>query len=124
MSTHACIAIELSTGEVCSVYCHFDGYIDGLGKTLLNCYNTEIEVIKLISKGNASYIEHSLDESKFYDEDPIITKDANSIKQCEEYNYLFKGGEWYVNSINETVWHKLNDYFNINKHYTKNHYEL
>jgi hypothetical protein len=34
MSTRSRIAIENQNGSVTSVYCHFDGYISGVGKTL------------------------------------------------------------------------------------------
>lgn len=35
MSTRSSIAVELPSGAVRAVYCHFDGYIDGVGKALV-----------------------------------------------------------------------------------------
>jgi hypothetical protein len=42
MSTRSRIAIENQNGSVTSIYCHFDGYISGVGKTLKECYTRSI----------------------------------------------------------------------------------
>jgi hypothetical protein len=38
MSTRSRIAIENQNGSVTSIYCHFDGYISGVGKTIKRIY--------------------------------------------------------------------------------------
>jgi hypothetical protein len=35
MSTRSRIAVEVEDGKVLSVYCHSDGYLDGVGKALM-----------------------------------------------------------------------------------------
>ena len=60
MSTRSLIAMENSGGTVSSIYCHFDGYIAGVGKTLQEHY-TEREVVKqLIALGSISSLGERL----------------------------------------------------------------
>ena len=40
MSTRSYIGIELPDWKVKSIYVHSDGYISGVGKTLVDNYNT------------------------------------------------------------------------------------
>ena len=58
MSTRSRIAIENQDGTVQSIYCHFDGYIDGVGKTLFNHYDRE-KLEKLIELGDISSLGES-----------------------------------------------------------------
>ncbi len=56
MATRSRIAIALKDGSFESVYCHFDGYPEGVGKTLLEHW-TELEKIdELIGLGNISIL--------------------------------------------------------------------
>ena len=49
-----------TTGGVKSVYCHYDGYPEYVGKILVNHYNTPEKVTKLISMGDISSLEKSI----------------------------------------------------------------
>lgn len=66
MSTRSAIAWydpALKTGM--SVYCHFDGYLSGVGQTLLDYYNDESRVKRLVSLGDLSYVEKFLDTGEY-----------------------------------------------------------
>lgn len=66
MSTRSAIAWynpALKTGM--SVYCHFDGYPAGVGRTLLDYYNDESRVKRLVSLGDLSYVERFLDSREY-----------------------------------------------------------
>lgn len=55
MSTRSRIGIEdQETGKVRSVYCHFDGYLDGVGQTLVDHYKDREKVEELIALGDLS----------------------------------------------------------------------
>jgi hypothetical protein len=54
MATRSRIAIENQDGTVTSIYCHFDGYIDGVGKILQENYNTREKMEQLIDLGDIS----------------------------------------------------------------------
>lgn len=49
-----------------SVYCHYDGYVSGVGKHLYNHYQTKQKVLDLISGGNMSSINDSLTDCVYY----------------------------------------------------------
>lgn len=58
MSTRSYIGIKTGEDKGEFVYCHFDGYPEGVGKTLLENYTNEHKIRYLISLGDMS----SLDE--------------------------------------------------------------
>lgn len=41
MATHSSITVKTSNGKFKTVYCHFDGYPEGVGKTLALHYNSQ-----------------------------------------------------------------------------------
>lgn len=127
MSTRSSISVcEVIDGKEVyrSIYCHFDGYLGGVGEVLKESYNTIDRVCELISLGDASYITDKLcpegrsknsfsgadkDTSAcmFYHRDRgDAWEDCKPIEVFSEqelvnkwdvsYNYLFKDGEWLV----------------------------
>ena len=68
MATRASVAIQ--TGDVVrAIYSHWDGYPEGLGTTLVTCWNNSDSVLRLIEMGDASFIADTLEESVFYHRD-------------------------------------------------------
>ena len=110
MSTRSNIAIELRNKNILSVYCHSDGYISGVGKTLFENYNDYAKALKLIDSGNISSLGSTLNETSFYfrdwgrKEDKQATKYNNEFclmydltgSTMIEYLYLYKNFDWYV----------------------------
>lgn len=54
MSTRSYISKELPNGRYFGIYCHNDGYLNGVGKTLCKHYTDEIKVDSLIALGDIS----------------------------------------------------------------------
>ena len=54
MGTRSRIGIETETGKIRSVYHHWDGYPEWLGRILKQHYNTPAAVNKLIDGGDMS----------------------------------------------------------------------
>ena len=54
MATRSRIGIELKNGSVLSVYHHYDGYPEWLGRILKTHYNTRAKVVELIDGGDMS----------------------------------------------------------------------
>lgn len=98
MSTRSTIAMKYDDGKIRKVYCHFDGYPEGVGSTLNTFYNDADIIDRLLSKGNMSFLESKIDNCKFYDEPcneyPTFTDYCSS--QMQQYNYIFKDGKWHV----------------------------
>lgn len=59
MSTRSRIAIATKKGKQIiykSIYCHHDGYPDGVGKTLTEHYTTRKKIRRLIKRGDLSIL--------------------------------------------------------------------
>jgi hypothetical protein len=54
MSTNSYISIELRSGEVNTIYCHSDGYLEGVGMTLFEHFQDAKKVKKMIKLGSLS----------------------------------------------------------------------
>lgn len=66
MSTRSYIFVENEDGTLDGIYCHFDGYLDGVGTVLLKSYNgaeNEAKRQELIGLGDLSCIGASLETS-------------------------------------------------------------
>lgn len=118
MGTRAAIAIENLDGTIESVYCHWDGYPEHVGKTLLNHYSSEEKLRALLAEGDMSSLgveigsKHDFDDqppgqTTFYGrdrgEEGVEAKihddrDEYLSEQGQEYNYLFslKESQWFV----------------------------
>lgn len=110
MSTRSLIGIKDNKG-ITSVYCHFDGYLDGVGITLLKYYDTEEKIYELLEKGDMSSLGEYIGTCEFYyqrGEDDVdaqtIPADVPNIKDAyyksgqnrwADYVYLFEDGKWY-----------------------------
>ena len=123
MGTHSRIGKLLPTGKVRSVYCHYDGYVQGgVGEDLLNHYQDESKIDSLLDLGNLSGIGKEIGEKQdFYDfpnQNPnwclSYGRDRNeknqeaTIVESEEaylkeenasYIYLYKNGEWWFKDV-------------------------
>lgn len=60
MSTNSRIGIENKDGSINSVYCHWDGYLGGVGYTLLMNYSDRVSLETLIRMGNISSLGEKL----------------------------------------------------------------
>jgi len=109
MATRSRIAIENQDGSVTSVYCHWDGYVDGVGRTLNQHYTTKDKVEALVALGDLSSLSGTLEKTVAYhrdrDEDLVQSK-YNRVEALfdmgfnsgVEYIYCFtKDGIWLVN---------------------------
>lgn len=101
MSTNGYVGILTKKGDVKYIYNHYDSYLDYLGITLYQNYNTEEKAKELIARGNTSAIYPTLETSRFYDESPCIGDLNQFLKDgCNiEWVYLFKDGQWFVGTI-------------------------
>jgi hypothetical protein len=120
MATRSRIAVLQKDGTVKSIYCHFDGYLSGVGAELLHHYNDYEKANALMALGNLSSVGEHLqpnpasphnfecsqkgvtsayhrDRGEDFDQD--THKDLPDYLEngdFEEYNYLFVGGKWYL----------------------------
>lgn len=114
MSTNSTISIKRANGTETSIYCHYDGHIEGVGVTLQLAYNTAEKVEELLKLGDLSslgyYTEPNEEKGEHNFEKPqenvccAYHRDrGESFRQSSgknEYNYIFDEIEavWYVES--------------------------
>lgn len=127
MATHAFIGIEdEGSGKIKGIYCHFDGYPDGVGSLLKKHYTDEDKVKALVSLGSISVLRPSLgDKHEFEDlETPakngwttayhrdrgeeLVIDEFEDLYQVEgdyEYAYVLTQGCWLYKSFsNKSAW--------------------
>lgn len=85
MSTRCAIAIA-DPDQLTAVYCHFDGYLSGVGKLLLEHWNTRALVRKLISMGDISSLGAGLGTKHDFDR-RRLPLDVNEFGQLSETTF-------------------------------------
>jgi len=121
MSTNSTVAVLHTNGTVSQIYVHWDGYIEAVGKTLVENYATLERVEALVALGNLSCLEarlapNSNEAHSFIDgadnvcvayerdrgeEDQqaevyASIDELDSQGRSEEYDYMFAAGQWFV----------------------------
>ena len=110
MATRSAIGMRTYDGKIKAVYCHWDGYLEGVGKTLLNSYKDPFKVNQLLDKGNVSSLESTIKATKFYastedydDNAPVVFNTAQEMIEyfdsCE-YFYIFEDYYWTISTGN------------------------
>ena len=119
MATRSRIGYQLKSGSIVSVYHHWDGYPQWLGKKLTTNYTTDKEITELIDGGDISTIETDKDwgyktaptHVQYYAQrgdtgvEPLLHKNQREFIKvtddcCGEYSYLYRNGRWFCYDIN------------------------
>jgi len=96
MATRSRIAIENENGTVTSIYCHFDGYLSGVGKTLFEHYDRE-KTEKLMELGDISVLNESTESTIAYHRDRNEDLNFTTFPNVEDlFDYGFESGVEYV----------------------------
>lgn len=116
MSTRSFITKKLEDGKYIGVYHHWNGYPEYLGKLLVNSYDTEEKLDKLLSLGDISCagpipeddpklwtsgLDYESGKCKTYRGrgDTNVgakTRDLNGfVNGSVDYTYVFENGHWY-----------------------------
>ncbi len=92
MATRSTIALEFADGTVQQVYCHWDGYLSGVGADLQGSYSDPFALAELIAGGDMSCIGdpytnrgEELVVRYFKDFDEYVVEG-----QDEEYDYILR----------------------------------
>ena len=117
MATRSRIGIQLKDDSVLSVYHHWDGYPEWLGKQLMEHYNTRDKVADLIDGGDMSCCwsnslwgkelpegEYAPEYYSLRGEDcpPRLDKDMEEFfADGEEYSYIFRNDNWFAYDMHQ-----------------------
>lgn len=90
---------------VVSAYCHWDGYPQGVGQTLLDNYRDLDTVKEVVSLGSFSSLKDTVQETRAEQHDKAFTSEDSFSRFIQrypsntEYHYLFIDGEWKVSAV-------------------------
>ena len=127
MSTRARIGILNPNGSVDSIYHHWDGYPEWLGKKLVQNHNSLVDASNLMTMGDTSCIETKTDWDRNELDEPIIltyamrgevsaSRHTVSLMQffrqcvdcCAEYAYLWENDSWVAYRVHSQRLYKIN----------------
>lgn len=123
MSTQSFIGIELKDGTIKSIYCHSDGYLEGVGMTLFEHFQDSKKIKKMIKLGGLSSLgaEVEIPQGKkhnfenrlenvccFYTRDRGETLSITTYHNYQDYLYHSEGGYDYLYKVQEKAWFMLN----------------
>ena len=109
MSTRSKVAIKKDLGLIIAVYNHFDSYIEGLGKTLVEKFNSRKLALQFVDKiADDNDYEFSL----YGSEEEYCKRNENSDLN---YIYLWRDNEWVYKKYPFTSeWYSVKDDLNAN----------
>lgn len=133
MATRSNIAIVNQDKSISSIYCHWDGYPEYVGKMLLNHYTTVDIVTELLNLGNLSNLDKNVNPTDIHtfdkpqdgvciaygrergekDQEAIVFEDLGEFEDSAsnswaDYQYLFEDGKWSYRNVNNTLgWREL-----------------
>ena len=133
MATRSNIAIVNQDKSISSIYCHWDGYPEYVGKLLLNHYTTSDIVNELLNLGNLSILAENVNptgphsfrnpergvcvaygrERGEKSQEAIVFEDLGEFEDSAsnswaDYQYLFDNGKWSYRNVNNTLgWREL-----------------
>jgi hypothetical protein len=104
MATRSMVGMKTETGEVVASYIHYDGYLSGVGRTLVEHY-TDPKVVKdLCEVGYLRSLKDTLDESYadsgWDNEDyALYLYDSDYLEEAwdnygVDFIYLYDNGTW------------------------------
>lgn len=102
MSTRSMIAVIDNDDHVHAIYCHFDGYIEGVGATLVECWNSKSLAMSLIMGGNLRALGVNTSDNDKFDGEPFVSYDSfddflSDMKDSDcEYLYVYTNDRWIV----------------------------
>ena len=121
MSTNSTITALTSDGKVKSIYCHSDGYVDGVGMMLAENYTDQEKVDALMDLGDLSVLDKSIEcpkghsfNSRVYGytvaygrdrgERGVEASEYPSLEDaladvCDVYHYVWDGEQWLFNNL-------------------------
>lgn len=129
MATRSNINVKVGDKYHC-IYCHFDGYVDGVGKTLYENYSSQELAEQLVSNGNLSSLGqnctkpdgHSYNNqikgySVYYGrdrgEEDQEMEILNSPLFDQEYSYVWNGTAWIVSGAEYDEDDNLQEYVDV-----------
>jgi len=104
MGTRSNIIYEEPSGEVLSMYCHYDGYPSHNGRILFDQYNSAKKAKALVEIGYARVLDEGIEVDPERPNEMERHRNLNSYmwsvdEVMIEYIYRYAGDDWWVSEI-------------------------
>jgi hypothetical protein len=120
MATRSTIIYEREDGKFLSIYCHNDGYLEGVGYTLRNYYTNKMKIESLMALGDLSVLKpivakggcvaYGRDRGEEYTSARLYdTLERTLYGSTGQYIYLFQQGQWHFKTADGGWWGLLED---------------
>lgn len=87
MATRSGIGIMKADGTIDAIYCHNDGYLEGVGAVLAEHYNNEEKINKLLDLGDISGLGSELEYPEDADlGDPVVDDEMTIMMKRAQYS--------------------------------------
>ena len=112
MSTRSLISV-LDGTVIYTSYCHFDGYLSGVGETLVEHYDNLLCAKKLVMGGDMRSVEDEVEHIYRYEGStgPRVYGGIDmpaALYNCgQEYEYFFRNGAWYYREEGTQSWYNV-----------------
>lgn len=96
----------VDNGNVLQIYCHYDGYLSGVGVELNKYFNNYDDALMMILAGDCSYIGDGIAchyTSKGEDWASNRPEQRMHPRCCEDHLYVFKDGVWKIPVNDEQI---------------------
>lgn len=125
MSTRSAIARQNPDGSVDVIYCHWDGYLTGVGLELVGYYSTKSKLDRLIELGNISTLEDTLEATEeqckgsYYPaehHESLADLQESLVDSMIEYLYVGTPSTYKLDGWTPDIeWHAYHRYTNFTK---------
>lgn len=85
MATRSNIGMKQEDGTIKTVYCHWDGYPEGVGATLAEHYTTRAKVEELLNLGDFSNLAENVAEIETYAQRGETGTEARTYQDKDEW---------------------------------------
>jgi hypothetical protein len=105
MSTRCVIIARMPDGKYKGIYCHHDGYLNGVGQKLLDCYTRPAVVRNLVNRGCIDGLEDTVDDSPLLPDDDICSFVGDHWYRVQDHFhhnghvYVYDHGVWFYNGL-------------------------
>ena len=118
MSTRSLISFY-ENGTIFTSYCHFDGYLSGVGGTLIQNYTSLDAVRKLVMGGDMRAVDDCVEHIFYYRDGrgPRVYSGYDipvALYNCgQDYEYFFRSGVWVYREEGTQSWYNVEEELGI-----------
>jgi len=101
MSTRSAIGLVNDNGSITGIYCHYDGWLQGVGATLDTYYTDMSVILKVLHIGNLNQLMETPDQCMLHS-NLRATYNTPQFKNIDDFERYFGVSDYYYLFCNNT----------------------